>query len=213
MLNLASLIIGMVALVLAVVAFLPLLDRKDLPFYTVVTPGCDQPPEEPAPHQALTSLSTTLDALVAENALPPGAGVLLQGELTVIGSMWRNGYLSATLAGADRFEADVGRLVGTGRLADDLGVKLVDGRGQALAFGGLMWLAALNKRRYGPAIASGDQAAVAGFKRTVAIEWCVLAAILIATALLTALFAPEHLEGSFGHAIDPEHPSSGVPSP
>jgi putative copper resistance protein D len=85
--------------------------------------------------------------------------------------------------------------------------------GKAAAFGGLMWLAALNKRRYGPAIASGDRAAVAGFKRTVAIEWGVIAAVLLATALLTALFAPEHLEGSFEHAVDPEHPSSAAPRP
>jgi putative copper export protein len=85
--------------------------------------------------------------------------------------------------------------------------------GKAFAFGGLMWLAALNRWRYGPAIASGERTAAAGFKKTVAIEWGVIAAVLAATALLTALFAPEHLEGSFEHAVDPAHPSSASPSP
>jgi putative copper export protein len=85
--------------------------------------------------------------------------------------------------------------------------------GKAVVFGGLMWLAALNKWRYGPALASGEPTAAAGFKRTVAIEWGVLALVLIATALLTALFAPENLEGTFEHGVDPEHPASTTPSP
>ncbi len=78
--------------------------------------------------------------------------------------------------------------------------------GKTLAFGGLMWLAALNKWRFGPQLAA-DAGAARSFKRTVAAEWVLLAGVLVATALLTALFAPEHLEGTFGpeHLREPEH--------
>jgi putative copper export protein len=74
-------------------------------------------------------------------------------------------------------------------------------------FGVLMALAAVNKWRFGPEILRGNGAAVASFRRTVAAEWGLIAAILIVTAVLTSLFAPEHLEGAFGpeHQLDPEH--------
>ncbi len=83
--------------------------------------------------------------------------------------------------------------------------------GKTLAFGGLMWLAALNKWRFAPRLAVGA-AAARSFKRTVVAEWVVLAGVLVATALLTSLFAPEHLEGTFGpeHVREPEH-SAGAP--
>lgn len=68
---------------------------------------------------------------------------------------------------------------------------------KALAFVALLGLAALNRRRFAPRLASGDGAARAGFARTVAAEWLGIAAVLIVTALMTELFAPENLHGAF----------------
>ena len=77
------------------------------------------------------------------------------------------------------------------------------------AFGVLMYLAALNRRRYAPGAA--DAVAARAFKRIAAAEWSVLALVLVATALMTALFAPAHLEGAFGsHLLEP-HSDSSVP--
>jgi hypothetical protein len=40
----------------------------------------------------------------------------------------------------------------------------------------------------------------------------VLAAVLVATALMTALYAPAHLEGAFGsHLLEPHDGSSTAP--
>ena len=76
--------------------------------------------------------------------------------------------------------------------------------GKTVAYGALMYLAALNKRRYAPGVAVGEAAAVRSFRWTVAAEWSVLAAVLVATALMTALYAPAHLEGAFGsHLLEP----------
>ena len=74
-----------------------------------------------------------------------------------------------------------------------------------------MYLAAENRRRFDGAIATGDGGATHAFRRTVAAEWGVLAAVLVATALMTALFAPAHLEGAFGsHELEPH---TGAPAP
>jgi putative copper export protein len=84
--------------------------------------------------------------------------------------------------------------------------------GKTAAFGVLMWLAALNRRRYGPGIAAAATGAQRGFERTAVAEWTVLALVLVATALMTALFAPEHLEGAFGsHLLEPHDGSSTAP--
>jgi len=84
--------------------------------------------------------------------------------------------------------------------------------GKAAAFGVLMYLAALNKGRYAPGVAAGEPGAVRSFRRTAAAEWSVLAAVLVATALMTALFAPAHLEGAFGsHLLEPH--TGQAPSP
>jgi putative copper export protein len=84
--------------------------------------------------------------------------------------------------------------------------------GKTLAFGVLMYLAALNRRRYGPRIAAADAGAVRAFQRIAAAEWSVLAVVLVATALMTALFAPAHLEGAFGsHLLEP-HTDSAAPA-
>jgi len=86
--------------------------------------------------------------------------------------------------------------------------------GKTAAFGALLTLAALNKWRYGPAIAaargSASSTAARSFKKVVTAEWIVIAGVLVATALLTTLFAPEHLEGTFGHG---EEHSAGVTAP
>jgi putative copper export protein len=85
--------------------------------------------------------------------------------------------------------------------------------GKTAAFGALMYLATLNKRRYGPLIARADAGALRAFKRTVVFEWGLIAGVLVATALLTSLFAPGHLEGSFGSHLLDTHAPGAAPSP
>jgi copper resistance protein D len=57
-------------------------------------------------------------------------------------------------------------------------------------FAALMGLAALNKWRYGPALAEAGSA-TAAFQRTVAVEYVLICAVLVATAVMTTLFSPE----------------------
>jgi putative copper export protein len=73
--------------------------------------------------------------------------------------------------------------------------------GKALGFAALMALAAQNKWRFGPRLNAGDASAAAQLQRTIAAEWLIFAVVLIGTAAMTSLFAPEHLEGTFA----PEH--------
>jgi putative copper export protein len=72
---------------------------------------------------------------------------------------------------------------------------------KAAAFAALMALAARNKWRFGPRLAAGEQGAAAGLRRTIVAEWLIIALVLVGTAAMTSLFAPEHLEGGFA----PEH--------
>ncbi len=58
------------------------------------------------------------------------------------------------------------------------------------AFAVLMGLATLNKWRFGPAIARASDTALIGFRRTVAVEWYLIAAVLAVTAIMTGLFSP-----------------------
>ncbi len=58
-------------------------------------------------------------------------------------------------------------------------------------YGVLMLLAALNKWRYGPAIAGGDLQAGARFRAVVVIEYVFIAAVLCVTAVMTTLCSPE----------------------
>ena len=86
--------------------------------------------------------------------------------------------------------------------------------GKTAAFGVLMYLAASNRRRYGPGIAAATADALRGFQRTAVAEWSVLAVVLVATALMTALFAPAHLEGAFGsHLLEPHDGRSTTAPP
>ena len=58
-------------------------------------------------------------------------------------------------------------------------------------YGLLMCLAALNKWRFGPAIASGDLQAGRRFRVVVMVEYVLLAAVLSVTAVMTTFFSPE----------------------
>jgi putative copper resistance protein D len=72
---------------------------------------------------------------------------------------------------------------------------------KSLGFAALMALAAQNKWRFGPRLLAGDATAVPALRRTIAVEWGLIAVVLATTAVMTSLYAPEHLEGSFA----PEH--------
>jgi putative copper export protein len=63
----------------------------------------------------------------------------------------------------------------------------------ALKFTGfavLMLLAAANKWRLGPRLATGDASAAQAFRRSVAVEYVVIVSVLAATATLTTFYAP-----------------------
>ena len=84
--------------------------------------------------------------------------------------------------------------------------------GKTAAFGVLMYLAALNRRRYANGVGVAATDAARAFQRTVIAEWSLLAAVLVATALMTALYAPAHLEGAFGsHLLEPHDGTSTAP--
>lgn len=91
-----------------------------------------------------------------------------------------------------------------GELATPYGAMVI---GKSVGFALLMALAAQNKWRFGPRLLAGDGRAAAGLRRAIAAEWALIAVVLVATAAMTSLFAPEHLEGSFApeHEIEPPH--------
>jgi len=62
---------------------------------------------------------------------------------------------------------------------------------KVVAFAVLMALAALNKWRIGPAIASGVRSALTVFQRSVATEYVLIAGVLAVTACMTTFFSPE----------------------
>jgi putative copper export protein len=79
--------------------------------------------------------------------------------------------------------------------------------GKSVAFAALMALAARNKWAFGPRLLAGDAGAVPALQRTIKAEWALIAVVLAATAVMTSLYAPEHLEGSFApeHEPAPQH--------
>ncbi len=83
-------------------------------------------------------------------------------------------------------------------LATGYGAMIV---AKALGFVVLMALAARNKWRFAPRLLAGEAGAALGLRRTVAAEWLIFAVVLIGTAAMTSLFAPEHIEGAFA----PDH--------
>ncbi|HVO48899.1 MAG TPA: CopD family protein [Steroidobacteraceae bacterium] len=58
-------------------------------------------------------------------------------------------------------------------------------------FGVLMGMAALNRWRFAPGIASGAATAMRSFRRTVVAEWLLIATVLLLTAILTTFYSPE----------------------
>lgn len=62
---------------------------------------------------------------------------------------------------------------------------------KAIGFTLLLGLAALNKWRLGPAIAAGKGGALFAFRRSVLLEYTLIGAVLIATAIMTGYFSPE----------------------
>ena len=79
--------------------------------------------------------------------------------------------------------------------------------GKSLGFAVLMALAAQNKWRLGPRLLAGDGSAVPALQRIIKVEWTLIALVLVTTAVMTSLFAPEHLEGAFApeHEVLPAH--------
>jgi putative copper resistance protein D len=61
--------------------------------------------------------------------------------------------------------------------------------GKIAGFAALMGFAALNKWKYGPAIARGGQA-IATFRRMLVIEYVLICAVLTATAVMTTFYSP-----------------------
>ena len=105
----------------------------------------------------------------------------LVGNFSRIASWWVPGIL---LAGALLTVALVDRWAVFG---EGYGLILL---GKVAAFAVLMGLAALNKHRYAPAIAT--VAGGAAFRRAVAAEYLLICAVLSATAVMTTFFSPEH---------------------
>ena len=67
---------------------------------------------------------------------------------------------------------------------------------KTLAYAALLGLAALNRQRLVPELATSDSARHT-FAVVIRVEWLTIAAVLIATALMTDLFSPEGLHASF----------------
>ena len=89
-------------------------------------------------------------------------------------------------------------------LATPYGAMLI---AKTVGFGACMALAGVNKGRFAPAVGAGDERATRSFRGIVTAEWTVIMVILVATAVMTSLYAPEHLEGAFGagHRVEPTH--------
>jgi len=103
----------------------------------------------------------------------------------------------ATLVVPLVFVAGIGMTVGllpdVAALGTGYGLALA---GKAGAFVLLMLLASLNKWRLGPALAGGVAAARDGFRTSVLVEFVILAAVVMGTAVLTTFWSPEVTAGS-----------------
>jgi putative copper export protein len=62
---------------------------------------------------------------------------------------------------------------------------------KVLGFAVLMGLASLNKWRLGPGVAAGDARLVRNFRRSLQLEYVIMAAVLTVTAVMTTFFSPE----------------------
>jgi putative copper resistance protein D len=68
---------------------------------------------------------------------------------------------------------------------------------KTLGYAALLMLAALNRQRLVPEIVAASGVALGLFRRVVRIEWLIIAAVLMATGLMTDLFSAEDLHASF----------------
>lgn len=87
-----------------------------------------------------------------------------------------------------------GTLISLALIGDFADLRLPYGRlllGKVGGFTTLMGLAALNKWRLVPAIASGNPAALRIFRRSLGAEYLLIASVLSVTAVMTALYSPE----------------------
>ena len=64
----------------------------------------------------------------------------------------------------------------------------------------LMLLAGLNRLRFAPDMARGVAAAFSGFRRTVLLEWLLIALTLALTAALTGLYSPPQADHAVAHS-------------
>jgi putative copper resistance protein D len=62
---------------------------------------------------------------------------------------------------------------------------------KVIGFALLIGLASLNKWRLGPAVASGDVQGTRAFRRSLQIEYVLIAAVLTVTAVMTTFFSPD----------------------
>ena len=170
--------------------------------------------------------------LMGHTAIHPQRWILAPMLLihVVVAAVWLGALAGLYLAARDtgtasgplvaRFSADAGRAVPAifvcgfvmsvifirsfTELATPYGAMVL---GKSLGFAVLMALAAQNKWRFGPRMSAGDASAVPALQRTVKAEWVLIAVVLVATAVMTSLYAPEHLQGSFApeHEAAPAH--------
>ena len=73
-------------------------------------------------------------------------------------------------------------------------------------FGVAMLVGKINRRRHLSGISREEARAEAAFARAATVEWTLLCAVLVVTAVMTSLFAPEHLESAFGAGHGAEAP-------
>jgi putative copper export protein len=71
-------------------------------------------------------------------------------------------------------------------------------------FAGVLAIANVNRTRLAPAMARDDATAVRSFRRALTGEALGLAAVVVATAFMTGLFAPDGLHGTFDDGHDPQ---------
>jgi putative copper export protein len=62
---------------------------------------------------------------------------------------------------------------------------------KVLGFALLLGLASLNKWRLGPGVAAGDARRILAFRRSLQIEYVLIAAVLTVTAVMTTFFSPD----------------------
>jgi putative copper resistance protein D len=158
-----------------------------------------------------TSFALTGHSVDAEPRVPAGALVALH---VLLGAVWFGSLLPLRWASRLEAPADAARLVEGFSLLATWSVPLIAVAGitlawllgvrtetlqqpygallllKATAFVALMVLAAANKWRYGPRLATADPAAARGLQRATGAEYVLIVGVLGATAVLTTWFVP-----------------------